>query len=415
MAMTIETREERAKMIVAEKDGVKMVRAGVFSVRSQSGNGAYRVEENGGWRCNCPDYLNRGGECKHILATRFYLEIQRDTPEGTVTDKVRISYPQAWAAYNAAQMDEVRAFDALLRDLVEAIPEPEQAMGRPRIPIQEQLFCAIQKVYSQLSSRRAYSLFQNAKERGQIDHAPHFNTPSKLLNRADITPILHQLIQLSALPVAGIETDFSIDSTGFRTTSYSAYYGEKHGQKRINNWLKAHICAGVKTNIVASIVITDNHTADTTEFIPLLNKTAEAFKIGEISADMAYISRANIDAVVEAGGQPYIPFRNNCHARARGAAMWNKMYHYFQMNREEFMAHYHKRSNIEATNAAIKRKFGETIKSKTFTAQVNELLCKIIAYNLTVVIHEIHEHGVRPDFLNLKSPVCTQSQEAMGV
>jgi Transposase len=70
------------------------------------------------------------------------------------------------------------------------------------------------------------------------------------------------------------------------------------------------------------------------------------------------------------------------------------MYHYFQFNREEFLKHYHKRSNIESTNAAIKRKFGETLKSKKETAQVNELLCKIIAYNLTVVIHEMYENGV---------------------
>lgn len=64
------------------------------------------------------------------------------------------------------------------------------------------------------------------------------------------------------------------------------------------------------------------------------------------------------------------------------------------------MEHYHKRSNIESTNAAIKRKFGETLKLKNWTAQVNELLAKIIAYNLTVVIHEIYENGIDPTFLN---------------
>lgn len=54
-------------------------------------------------------------------------------------------------------------------------------------------------------------------------------------------------------------------------------------------------------------------------------------------------------------------------------------------------------------------RFGETLKSKNFTAQVNELLAKIIAYNLTVVIHEMFEHGITPGFLNLKSPLCTES------
>ena len=48
------------------------------------------------------------------------------------------------------------------------------------------------------------------------------------------------------------------------------------------------------------------------------------------------------------------------------------MYYFFQLNKEEFMEHYHKRSNVEPTNAAIKRKFGETLKSKNQMAQINE-------------------------------------------
>jgi len=79
------------------------------------------------------------------------------------------------------------------------------------------------------------------------------------------------------------------------------------------------------------------------------------------------------------------------------------MYHYFQLNKDEFMEHYHKRSNVESTNAAIKRKFGETLKSKNQVAQVNELLAKIIAYNLTVVSHEMYENGISPDFLKKNS------------
>ena len=61
------------------------------------------------------------------------------------------------------------------------------------------------------------------------------------------------------------------------------------------------------------------------------------------------------------------------------------------------MDHYHKRSIIKSTNAAVKRKFGETQKSKNPTPQVNELLANILACNLTVVIHEMYENGINPD------------------
>lgn len=62
------------------------------------------------------------------------------------------------------------------------------------------------------------------------------------------------------------------------------------------------------------------------------------------------------------------------------------------------MAHYHKRSNVEATFKAVKMKFGDKLKAKTFTAQKNELLCKFIAHNIVCVIHEMKELGIKPQF-----------------
>lgn len=41
-------------------------------------------------------------------------------------------------------------------------------------------------------------------------------------------------------------------------------------------------------------------------------------------------------------------------------------------------------------------------RDKNPVAQVNELLAKIVAYNLTVVIHEMYENGINPEFLPLK-------------
>jgi hypothetical protein len=68
--------------------------------------------------------------------------------------------------------------------------------------------------------------------------------------------------------------------------------------------------------------------------------------------------------------KPYIPFKKSATGRAGGSALWKKMFHYFQLNRDDF---------------------------------INELLAKIIAYNLAVVIHEMYENGIQPEFLQLKS------------
>ena len=43
-------------------------------------------------------------------------------------------------------------------------------------------------------------------------------------------------------------------------------------------------------------------------------------------------------------------------------------------------------------------KYEDKLKSKNWTAQKNELLCKLIAHNIVVLIHEMHELGISPDF-----------------
>jgi hypothetical protein len=46
----------------------------------------------------------------------------------------------------------------------------------------------------------------------------------------------------------------------------------------------------------------------------------------------------------------------------------------------------------------MKRKFGDSFRSKSDTAMVNEALCKILCHNLVVLIHETNELGITPTF-----------------
>ncbi len=62
------------------------------------------------------------------------------------------------------------------------------------------------------------------------------------------------------------------------------------------------------------------------------------------------------------------------------------------------MKHYHRRSNIESTFSALKRKFGDAVRSKTETAAGAEVLAKVLAHNLTVLIMEMHTLGIEPQF-----------------
>lgn len=318
----------------------------------------------------------------------------------------KATYKQDWKNYTTAQNNEINLFDRLLMDLVKTVPEPPQQMGRPRLGLQETLFCAIRKVYSQLSSRRAYSLYKNAEERQHIGKAPNYNAINKALNREDITPILHKFLAMSALPLKSVETTFAPDSSGFRTSQFGQYAVEKYGPDglgRKHKWVKAHILVGVKTNIIASARVTGENSGDSPQFEPMITEAYQnGFDIKEITADMGYASRANYNLAETIGATAYIPFKSNATGRSRGSYMWRKMYHFFQFHKEEFLKHYHQRSNVETAFNMVKMKFGDKLKSKNFRAQQNELLCKFITHNLVVLIHEMHELGLIPRFCSQK-------------
>ena len=107
----------------------------------------------------------------------------------------------------------------------------------------------------------------------------------------------------------------------------------------------------VKTNIVTAVRILDKDAADAPQFAPLVKETCRHFEIGEVSADKAYASLEYFEAVANAGGEAFIAFKSS-HTGAKGG-LFEKAFHYFQFKNEEYMEHYHKRSNVESTFSSI--------------------------------------------------------------
>lgn len=381
----------------------------IVLVPSQSHSGYYAVDPTVAEpTCSCPDFELRGVACKHVIAVQ--LTMTRETaPDGTVTEtrSVRLTYAQNWPAYNAAQVHEKERFSELLRGLCDGIVQPAQGMGRPRLPLADVLFGAVSKVYSTQSGRRAQTDLRESAAKGQVAKAASYNSLFRYIGNPDLTPILKSMIEESALPLRAVERDFAVDSSGFSTCTYRRWYDEKYGRERSEKlWLKAHLMCGVKTNVVTSVEVTEANVNDSPMFAPLVASTAQRFALSEVSADKAYLSKANLAAVEATGAAPYIPFKLNSKA-GNGADLWQRLYGFFQYQRGEFLAHYHKRSNVETTFSMIKGKFGGAIRSKTPVAQMNEILCKVLAHNICCLVSAIYELGINPTFW-AEGPVAPQ-------
>jgi len=137
---------------------------------------------------------------------------------------------------------------------------------------------------------------------------------------------------------------------------------------------------GVESKIVTSVDVSGWTAYDTLYFVPLLEPTAQYFEVQEVSADKAYLGHKNLEAVAQVHATPFIPFKANTIVPKKNT-IWTEMYHYFMYNREEFLAHYHKRSNVETAFSMIKAKFGDAVRSKSDSGQLNEVLCKVLCHN----------------------------------
>jgi transposase len=297
-----------------------------------------------------------------------------------------------------AQTEEKARFIVLLDALCKLVDQPTQTNGRPRLPLADMVFACVYKVYVGFSSRRFMSDLREAQAKECIHKTPHFNSVSNYLAGPALTETFSQLVTLSSLPLKGIENHFAVDSSGFSTCRFVRWFNKKYGREIENReWVKVHLMCGVDTKIVTSVDVSGWTANDTPYFVPLLERTAKHFQVKEVSADKAYLSHKNLEATAKLDALPFIPFKMNTIVPDKNS-VWTEMYHYFMYNREEFLAHYHKRSNVETAFSMIKGKFGDAVRSKSDIGQFNEVLCKVLCHNLCVIIQAIHELGIEPRF-----------------
>ena len=104
-----------------------------------------------------------------------------------------------WTAYNAAQSEEKGRFVALLADLCSGVPQPDQVMGRPRLPLSDMLFGAAYKVYVRLSARRFTCDLKEAYADGLIGNNPQVNSVNRYIDNPDLSEPLKALVAASSL------------------------------------------------------------------------------------------------------------------------------------------------------------------------------------------------------------------------
>jgi transposase len=386
-------------------DRGRVVREGTgWVVFSLSGPGKYRVTLDPA-HCDCGDFELRHEPCKHLMAAQIAasregqdFRTEHDPKTPPIVWPPRKTYKQKWPEYEAAQVNEKDEFLGLLHDLCSRIEEkPRQGKGRPPVPLADAVYAACLKVFTTMSVRRFMGDLRLAHERGYVSQVPHHTTVSRTLESEETTPILESLIGLSATPFKAIEDEFASDSTGFSGGKFDRWYSEKYGRvESEHTWVKVHAMTGTTTHVIAAVVILDKNSADGPQFPPLLKATAKTFTVRQASGDKAYATVENFEAAAAVGAAPYFAFKVTATGGCGG--VYERMFHLFSLHKDEYLKRYHRRSNVESVFSAVKRVYGDGVRSKTPTAMKNEVLAKLLCHNIGQLVHLMYEMGVEPNF-----------------
>ena len=317
------------------------------------------------------------------------------------------TYSQDWRTYYKNARTEKLMFFKLLKDAVDylMIDYEYKGNGRPPVYHADILKCLCIKSYSNYSSWRVESELRIAKAMGIIDDIYVRSTLNKYMKSKKINLLLNKLYRVLAQPLASVEVYFAADATGisnaYGNTRWMNIRHTKEEAKKRREYSKLNIISGTKTNVIVSARVTKGTTHESPYFKSLVDDTVKMFNVKEISADAGYLSRENVKAVANIGAEPFIAGKRNVNINREKTnnSPWTKMLRLWKNNQMYFAEHYHRRSNVEATFGALKRRFGDFCRSKLPETQENEILCKVVCFNATVLSEALLQYDLKEGFI----------------
>ena len=317
-------------------------------------------------------------------------------------------FPRDWPAYNRAQAHEPEEVKAILggfSDLINVaeaeILGPQRGRGRPPFPLGHVVYAVVLKEYHRCPTRPIESLLREDVELGYLRNAPTCTSPGVLgssystdsgavripsyngvgyFERSQwLTPLLLELVTLTARPLRGVEREFAIDGTGWSTRWYDRWLDHRLAEESDRQqWVKLHLVVGCNTNVVARAAISPGPHSDMPYFRPLLIETAKHFDMDLIVADMGYLSGPNYEVGPLVGADIRILFKENTLPPNGDDSEWDRALRHYYEAYEKFMDEYHRRSNAESGIGAVKAtRSGKICLTSTIFAGWRQLLLPV--------------------------------------
>ncbi|HJJ39052.1 MAG TPA: hypothetical protein O0X42_02835, partial [Methanocorpusculum sp.] len=132
----------------------------------------------------------------------------------------------------------------------------------------------------------------------------------------------------------------------------------------------------------------------------LVLDTLRYYSIEYILGDDGYMSEDKLNFYAEKYNIRLVfPIKSNTVINSeKSTALWNDNN---RLNLSDIWnSIYHPRSNVESTFSSIKKSIGEIVWAKNETARLVEVYCKVLAYNIRLLILYYSVAGIVPEWIN---------------
>jgi hypothetical protein len=274
-----------------------------------------------------------------------------------------------------------------------------------RIPLDPALlfYCSGIRAYEGKTSRKSVApLKTHFGETWWSENGFHFNRFSEYLNEKPTTAILNWSIAEICTVVMSLFDDIILDGTGIGLTTRGTYRSERYGIPHTEGrslYARLNLVMDRKFKMVLAAVVTRDHgkgTGEVSQVRSLLQRVrAIGFAPKRVLADALYGNENVLEAIEECGAEPFIPLKSiYTEQRLPKTPLMLALYWRIKADRDAFQAVYDNRPVIEAGIWSIKAKFEGSTRSRTFRAQVNEILFKVLCHNIDVLIHAARENKI---------------------
>jgi len=235
--------------------------------------------------------------------------------------------------------------------------------------------------YESKSYRRFADLLQECtgiQEYLGLETIPHYTTLQKAAARLEGT-ILHKMLSEFVLYKKVRLVLAGIDGTGFSYSTASYYYTKRINLRR--KFLKIVLCADMNSQLVCTVAIHHDMAHDNPDFLPLLEQTNQIVPVDIALGDMGFDDENNHVGAKKIGIHTVIP------TRYADVPIWRTGgIHRKEMKRNFPINLYHQRNKSETIYFVTKQLMSDEITSRNYTTQDNEILLRLIAYNVYRII-----------------------------